>query len=169
MGGSSRTCLALHKVEHVRGQPAAPLPRSAFLGGWLSSRRLPAGRDKVGPGGRFAERTKTRTMAGGAADPGLSARALRARPTAHLPRHCLRSAAHPTFGAWLLHSTAAAQEMRRGGSRREPALSPGSAAGGALPWARTHSAGFPPHFVCAGIRQFSHLGARVSRGAAGAG
>jgi hypothetical protein len=55
---------------------------------------------------------------------GLSARALRARPTAHLLARTRRSAAHPMLPAALLLCAAAAGEMRRGGSRREPALSP---------------------------------------------
>ena len=55
---------------------------------------------------------------------GLSARALRARSTAHLLRPLDRLPSHLLGCAWLALRTAAVQEMRRGGSRREPALSP---------------------------------------------
>jgi hypothetical protein len=61
---------------------------------------------------------------GGSGTRGLSGRALRARTTAHLPALCARSPPHQTLGAYPRAVPPLGREMRRGGSRREPALSP---------------------------------------------
>ena len=55
---------------------------------------------------------------------GLSARALRARSPAHLLRRTLAQRSTDALGASPASCAGPLQEMRRGGSRREPALSP---------------------------------------------
>ena len=112
---------------------------------------------------------------------GLSARALRARPTAHLPP-VPHGAAHALLRACPPHRLAAPREMRRGGSRREPALSPVAAVGdtchGHSPAFFLHTAQ-PPRTLnkCAGtaqagepslggVRQPCRTGAASTRGLA---
>jgi hypothetical protein len=68
------------------------------------------------------------------AERGLSARALRARSHGASPPPFPRSAPHPLFCSSPPLRAAPGQEMRRGGSRREPALSPRSASHRPPPW-----------------------------------
>jgi hypothetical protein len=87
-------------------------------------------------GGSRSELEPVGSPAGGGS--GLSARALCARPTAHLPAPAPGSVPHPPLRASPPPRTAPAPEMRRAGSPREPALSPGhggwaTIATGALP------------------------------------
>jgi hypothetical protein len=90
--GEPCACLASRPVQDVLARSA---PRTAALPGspefrisppsWQSLAHRPRrGRNKVSRGWRFAQRTGTRATFGVVAEWGLSARALRARPTAHL-------------------------------------------------------------------------------------
>jgi len=104
------------------------------------------GEDVAHHGGRLAEGTGSHRTAGWDGGTGLSVRALRARSTAHLPDvRSLRSAPPPVVCALPPHPAGAAREMRRGGSRKEPALSPrvGDSCAGETPRSLLHAVPYP--------------------------
>jgi hypothetical protein len=112
--------LALNAARPLRTLPFRPFFPLAYLCPCPAEPTVPSD-----PGGRIhgAGRNLPKRRQG-RRQRGLSARALRARFHGASPAPRLRSASHPLHCASLPPSAAPPSEMRRGGSRREPTLSP---------------------------------------------
>jgi len=125
MPNCRQECFASHEVQPVQDQAGTPRGLALGVPRGLGSRSR---RDKASHGWRFAQRTGTHGTAGGRRTGAERAGAPRPLHGAS-PGAGPRSAPHPLLAAALPHRAALAQEMRRDGSRREPALSPHAGVG----------------------------------------